>query len=68
MSRSVRIQDVRVVRESIGPGGKVKTEVSYEKCNVSRIDGVETVRIDGQNRPLTKFGVKVPADALAKAP
>lgn len=75
MSRSLRIQVVRVVRESIGPGGKIKATASYEKHSVIRVGAAETVYVDGEARPLTKYGVRVPLkvaagcedDAVAKA-
>lgn len=59
-SRSVRIQMVRIVREVMQPTGKTRDVVSYEKRSVNRVGGIETVRVDNSDYPLTRFGVRVP--------
>lgn len=59
-SRSVRIAVVRVVREVKVANGIIRKIVSHEKCSVNRVNGQETVRVDGEDRPLTKYGVRVP--------
>lgn len=65
MPRAIRMGMVRITREVMRADGKLHPVVSYEKRAINRINGVETVRVDNEDRLLTKYGVRVPYTEVA---